>query len=153
MRGGPRSGTTWGEYYGEDIREGITAAVNLFIHEPQFQGQTKDKLNNPSVRGMVSSCVRPALEQWLHQNKTCRSDCHPRDSIGSSTDGQPLCGRGCSQEVTGQPSLESSRQTGGLLQYGPVQSELFLVEGDSAGGSAKQGRDRHTQAILSGERS
>ena len=53
----------------EDVREGLTAVVNLFIHEPQFQGQTKDKLNNPEARNLVSSAVRPALEQWLHQTR------------------------------------------------------------------------------------
>ena len=54
----------------EDIREGLTASVNLFISEPQFQGQTKDRLNNPEVRGFVTSAIRPVLEQWLHQNQT-----------------------------------------------------------------------------------
>lgn len=133
----------------EDIREGITAAVNLFIHEPQFQGQTKDKLNNPSVRGMVSSCVRPALEQWLHQNKTLAGAIVTRVIQSARA---RMASRSAAAAVRRKSPVSHRLNLPGKLadcsSTDPSESELFLVEGDSAGGSAKQGRDRHTQAIL-----
>jgi DNA gyrase/topoisomerase IV subunit B len=133
----------------EDIREGLTAAVNLFIHEPQFQGQTKDKLNNPSVRGMISSAVRPILEQWLHQNKTLAGAIVTRVIQSSRA---RMASRSAAAAVRRKSPVSHRLNLPGKLadcsSTDPSESELFLVEGDSAGGSAKQGRDRQTQAIL-----
>ena len=133
----------------EDIREGLTAAVNLFIHEPQFQGQTKDKLNNPEARAFISSAIRPALEQWLHQNSTLAGAIVTRVIQSARA---RLASRSAAAAVRRKSPVSHRLNLPGKLadcsSTDPSESELFLVEGDSAGGSAKQGRDRQTQAIL-----
>ncbi len=133
----------------DDVREGLTAAVNLFIHEPQFQGQTKDKLNNPEVRNYVSSVIRPALEQWLHAHQTLAQAIVTR-IIQAARARQ--ASRSAAAAVRRKTAISHRLNLPGKLadcsSTDPIESELFLVEGDSAGGSAKQGRDRQTQAIL-----
>ena len=133
----------------EDIREGLTAAVNLFIQEPQFQGQTKDRLNNPEVRGFVNGAIRPAVEQWLHQNQTLAGAIVTR-IIQAARARQ--ASRSAAAAVRRKSPVSHRLNLPGKLadcsSTDAEESELFLVEGDSAGGSAKQGRDRQTQAIL-----
>jgi DNA gyrase subunit B/topoisomerase-4 subunit B len=133
----------------EDIREGLTGVLSLFIEEPQFQGQTKDRLNNPETLSAVDSAVRPALEHWLNHNR----------SIAEAIVGRVILAARA-REASRAAHAEVSRKTatsGRLNLPGKLtdcagsnreDSELFVVEGDSAGGSAKQGRDRTKQAIL-----
>lgn len=133
----------------EDIREGIVAILSVYVAEPQFQGQTKDRLNNPEVAGQVETVVRTALEQWFHENKTVAESIVARIVLASRA---REASRAASQQVTRKTAVSHRMNLPGKLadcsSTDPSESELFLVEGDSAGGNAKQGRDRRTQAIL-----
>ena len=134
----------------DDVREGLIAVVSVFIPEPQFQGQTKDKLNNPEVQPAVENMVRPALERWLNENGSAADRIVARIIIASRA---RAASRAAVEAVTRKSATSSSRLTlpGKLADCtgsGKRETELFIVEGDSAGGSAKQGRDRSRQAIL-----
>jgi DNA gyrase subunit B len=133
----------------EDIREGLTGVLSLFIAEPQFQGQTKDRLNNPEVLSTVDSAVRPALEHWLNHNRTIAESIVGRIILAARA---REASRAAQAEVTRKTATTGRLNLPGKLSdctnAGREDTELFVVEGDSAGGSAKQGRDRARQAIL-----
>jgi len=137
------------EISAEDIREGVVGIVNLFMVDPQFQGQTKEKLNNPEIKGIVSSAVRLELEQFLNRHPSTGDAIATRVVQAAKA---RHASRAAATKVRRKTSVSHRLNLPGKLadcaSTTPEDSELFIVEGDSAGGSAKQGRDRGTQAIL-----
>ena len=133
----------------EDIREGIVGICSCFLAEPQFQGQTKDKLNNPEMRSEVESLVRPVLEKWLLENSSVADALITRMVLAAKA---RQASRAANNQVRRKSATSRRLNLPGKLAdcsvSDPTQCELFIVEGDSAGGSAKQGRNRRTQAIL-----
>jgi DNA gyrase/topoisomerase IV subunit B len=133
----------------DDIREGVIAICSCFLVEPQFQGQTKEKLNNPEVRSQIDGAVRPMIEQWLHTNKSAADAILMRVVMAAKA---RQASRAATDQVRRKSATSRRLNLPGKLadcsEADPARSELFIVEGDSAGGSAKQGRDRRTQAIL-----
>jgi DNA gyrase subunit B len=133
---------------GEDVREGLAAVVSVKLHNPQFEGQTKAKLGNPGIEGLVQTTVNAQLAQFLEEN--------PQDARAIANKAiQAMRARMAARkarELTRRKSaLDSSSLPGKLADCSirdPESAELFIVEGDSAGGSAKMGRDRTYQAIL-----
>jgi DNA gyrase subunit B/topoisomerase-4 subunit B len=133
----------------EDIREGIVGVLSIYLHEPQFQGQTKERLGNPEAQQIVDSAIRPALETFLLENRTLSETIVERIVLAAKA---REASRAASQAVSRKTAISHRLNLPGKLadcsSTDPVKSELFMVEGDSAGGSAKQGRERRYQAIL-----
>ena len=133
---------------GEDVREGLTAVISAKLREPQFEGQTKTKLGNPGMQGLVESIVNQGLAEFLEENPA-----EARAAIMKSVQAARAreAARKARDLTRRKSALENSTLPGKLADCSvkdPSLAELFVVEGDSAGGSAKQGRDRNTQAVL-----
>jgi len=133
---------------GEDVREGLTAVLSAKLTDPQFEGQTKTKLGNPGMQGFVEGIVNTKLAEFLEENPAdaraiIRKAVQAAQARSAARKARDLTRR--------KSALENSRLPGKLADCSvkdPALAEIFVVEGDSAGGSAKQGRDRNTQAVL-----
>ena len=137
-----------GNLSGEDVREGLTCVISLKIHEPQFEGQTKTKLGNSEVRGIVDSIVTEGLTEYFEENPVITKKVIEKAIMASRA---REAARKARELTRRKNALEVSSLPGKLADCSikdPEQAEIYLVEGDSAGGSAKQGRDRRFQAIL-----
>ncbi|MBA3462266.1 MAG: type IIA DNA topoisomerase subunit B [Deltaproteobacteria bacterium] len=132
----------------EDIREGVVAVLSTFVHDPQFQSQTKNRLNNPEIAGQVEAIVRPALENYLNANPNWAQAVVARSIISARAREASRAAQQVSRKTAISHRLNLPGKLADCSSTDPADSELFIVEGESAGGSAKQGRDRKTQAIL-----
>ena len=136
------------EIAGEDFREGLTAVISIKVAEPQFEGQTKTKLGNSEVSGAVQQAVGEALTNYLEEHPTEAKQICEKVVLAATA---RIAARKARESVQRKNVMSGGGLPGKLADCSnkdPKDCEIFLVEGDSAGGSAKQGRDRYTQAIL-----
>jgi len=136
------------QFSGEDYREGLTAIISVMVSQPQFEGQTKTKLGNSEVEGIVRQIVNEKLAMFLDQNPAIAKRIIEKVTLAAES---RIAARKSREIVRRKNALESSTLPGKLADCSlrtPEDCEIYVVEGDSAGGSAKQGRDRRFQAIL-----
>lgn len=132
----------------EDIREGLTAVISVKLPDPEFEGQTKAKLGTPTMRGMVETVVNQGLVQWLEEHPNEAKAVVEKISVSAKA---RLAARAARDAVIRKGALDGMTLPGKLAdcsEKDPSKSEIYIVEGESAGGSGKQGRDRRFQAIL-----
>ncbi|MCR5694076.1 MAG: DNA topoisomerase (ATP-hydrolyzing) subunit B [Clostridia bacterium] len=134
---------------GEDIREGMTAIISVKLHEPQFEGQTKEKLGNSEVRGYIEGMLGDKLREYLEENPAIAKVIFDKCLTAQRAREAARKARELTRRKTAFDSTSLPGKLSDCSEKNPEVCELFLVEGDSAAGSAKGGRDRETQAILS----
>jgi DNA gyrase subunit B len=137
-----------GNLSSEDVREGLVAVINIKVPEPQFEGQTKTKLGNSEVKGIVDSWTFSALDTYFEENPAVLKKIIQKAELAQRAREAAKKARELTRRKTVLDTMILPGKLADCANEDPAESELFIVEGDSAGGSAKQGRDRFTQAIL-----
>ncbi len=142
------SGRRWKSLAGEDLREGLVAVVSVKLPEPQFEGQTKNRLGNSEVKGIVESIVYDGLKEYFEENENVLKVIFEKALRAREIREAERKARELARRKNALYSFDLPAKLADCSSRKPSECELYIVEGDSAGGSAKQGRDRHFQAVL-----
>jgi len=137
-----------GNFIGEDVREGLTAIISVKVPEPQFEGQTKERLGNREVQGITQAVVTESMSEWLEINPKSAKDIMAKNIQAKKTREAAQKTKETMRRANALDGMSLPGKLADCSDKDPGKCEIYLVEGDSAGGSAKVGRDRHFQAIL-----